>query len=115
MNKTKAAPLKIRSASKRKPTKHAKEEAAILAELGLKLHRSALSRLYCKPSRAEWLDTPAEDKIAYAVIVVMQPPDGDAGTEEVQLTREEHIELKDHLAFLRRIRRPDPKAKEASK
>jgi hypothetical protein len=110
MKTPKEVPHKIRSASrtkeKGKPTKHAKDavDAFLMAGFGLKLHRYALSRLYCKPSREKWLDTPEEDKIACACIFVWEPPDGDMGTEEVQLTREEHIELKEHLAFLRGIR-----------
>jgi hypothetical protein len=99
------------------PTNRAKEEAAILAELGLKLHRSALSRLYCKPSREKWLDeTPEEgnepDQFQNGALLM-----DDVGkvAQEIHLTRDEYDELKDHLAFLRRIRRPDQKAKETSK
>jgi hypothetical protein len=79
-----------------------------MAQFGLTLHRHALSELYCKPSQEKWLDTPAEGKIAYAVIVVMAA--GGTGDEEVQLTREEHIELKAHLAFLRGIRPKEKKS-----
>jgi hypothetical protein len=119
MNTHKSVPLKIKPTSqdkqtgtkaKLKPTKRAEAfEAFQLAKLGLQLHRINLSKLHCKPSREDWLNTPAEDKIAYAVIVVMEPPDGGAGHEEVQLTQAEHIELKAHLAFLRGIRPKDSK------
>jgi hypothetical protein len=104
--------MKTNTKEKGKPTKRAKDRADSfqLAQLGLKLHRFALSKLYCKPSREKWLETPAEDKIAYAAILLWDPPDGGAGNEEVSLTRDEHIELKEHLAFLRGIR-PKEKSK----
>jgi hypothetical protein len=113
-----APPLKITSArTARKPTKHAAYEenkSFILAHLGLQLHQFALSKLHCKPSREKWLNTPEEGNAEgqfYKGHLAMTEPDtvrGETrdglGVFEVDLTRDEYVELKAHLAFLRRIR-----------
>jgi hypothetical protein len=135
-----AVPLKITAAStkeNRKPTKksaayraaeseliavllHAKDlaDSSLMAEFALKLHRNALSKLYCKPSREKWLNTPEEGNAEgqfYKGYLAMTDPEtvrGETreglGIFEVALTRDEYVELKDHLAFFRRIRPYEP-------
>jgi hypothetical protein len=108
--KIKQTAPKTSTKEKYKPTNQAKDHGdsfPLLADFGLKLHRSALSKFYCKPSQEEWLNTPEEGNEEgrfYKGGLIFFEEDGGCGFTEVDLTRDEYVELKEHLAFLRRIR-----------
>lgn len=117
MNTHKSAPLKIKPTSqdkqtgtaKRKPTRLAKEPSVAFefSDFAFKMLRLALGELYCKPSREKWLtETPEKGNERgqfYDGALLMSDKGGEV--KEVDLTRDEYDELKEHLAFLRRIRR----------
>jgi hypothetical protein len=90
-------------------TKHAEESRSMMLSWpnsALSFIAAALSKLYCKPSQEEWLKTPEQGNESgqfYDACLMVDDKPGDK-QQLIDLTRDEVIELKHHLAFLRRIR-----------